>query len=50
MTEIGNKNLLSVRLDPARLAIVKRLRKRGEGNTMFLRRAIDALAEKHGVA
>ena len=49
MTEIGNKNMISARLDPARLKLVKRLKKRGEGDSEFVRRCIDALAcEKLG--
>ena len=50
MPEIGNKNIMTTRVDPARLKLVKKMRKRGEGDSPFLRRAIDALAEKEGVA
>ena len=43
MTEIGNKNLMSARLDPARLKLVEALRRHDESDTEFIRRAIDAL-------
>ena len=46
MTEIGNKNMISARLDPDRLKLVKQLKKRGEGDSGFVRRCIDALALK----
>lgn len=46
MTEIGNKNMMSTRVDPARLKLVKKLRKKGEGDSPFLRRCIDALARE----
>ena len=43
MTEIGNKNLISARLDPARLKLVEALRRHDESDTEFIHRAIDAL-------
>lgn len=46
MPEIGNKNIMTTRVDPARLKLVKQLRKKGEGDSPLLRRALDALAEK----
>ena len=39
---------MTTRVDPARLKLVKKMRKRGEGDSQLLRRAIDALAEKGG--
>lgn len=46
MTEIGNSNLVMARLDPERLALFGKLRKRREKDAELIRRAIDALAEK----
>lgn len=43
MTTVGNTNLMMVRLDPAYLAKVSKLKKKREKNGAFLRRAIDAL-------
>jgi hypothetical protein len=48
MPEIGNKNIMTTRVDPTRLNLVKKTRKRGEGDSAYLRRAIDALVEKEG--
>ena len=46
MTEIGNKNMISARLDPARLKLVERLKRYDEGDSEFVRRAIDALGKE----
>ena len=43
---IGNDNLIHARLDPDRMVLVRKLKKKGETDTNLLRRAIDALAEK----
>jgi hypothetical protein len=49
MTEVGNSNLKMVRLDPNRLQLFGKLRRKREKEGEVLRRAIDALAEKEGV-
>jgi hypothetical protein len=49
MVEIGNKNIMTTRVDPDRLKLVKKTRKRGEGDSAYLRRAIDALAREKGI-
>jgi hypothetical protein len=46
MTEIGNKNMISARLDPARLKLVERLKRCNEGDSEFVRRAIDSLGKE----
>jgi hypothetical protein len=48
MPEIGNKNIVVARLDPDRLKLFGRLRRKGEQKCDVIRRAIDALAEKEG--
>jgi len=50
MAAIGNNNLLMVRLDADRRWLVEKLMKAGEREGDFLRRCIDALAEKEGVS
>lgn len=46
---IGNGNIITARLDPARLALVGKIKKRRESMTNFIRRIIDIAAEKEGV-
>jgi len=49
MPEIGNKNIIQARLDPERLKLFERLRRKKEKDGDIIRRAIDALCEKEGV-
>jgi pantothenate kinase type III len=46
MPEIGNSNLVMARLDPDRLKLFGKLRRKREKNADVIRRAIDALAER----
>jgi hypothetical protein len=50
MPEIGNSNIKQVRLDPERLKLFGKLRRKREKDGDLLRRAIDALGEQEGIS
>ena len=50
MPEIGNKNIVIARLDPARLKLFGQLRRKREKKGDVIKRAIDALAREEGKA